>query len=155
MSLSPSHSPLYPMSLSPSLFDFFSRLYRLSGPNIFRGEYHDSFALDLACKDNMLGFEMAKATGVRCMRGCERACKDNMLGFEMAKATGVRCMRGCASTCKDNMQGFRLAKATKVKCVHVQRCERVCWDNRFGFEMPKATGSNVCDGVLKSVKITC
>jgi len=41
-----------------------SFLWETAGPNIFRGEYHDSFALDLACKDNMLGFEMAKTTGV-------------------------------------------------------------------------------------------
>lgn len=41
-----------------------SFLWETAGPNIFRGEYHDSFALELACKDNMLGFEMAKTAEV-------------------------------------------------------------------------------------------
>ena len=27
---------------------------------MFRGEYHDSFPIDLMCKDNQLGYEMAR-----------------------------------------------------------------------------------------------
>ena len=34
------------------------------GPNIFRGEYHDSFNMDLMCKDIQLCFDMAKSAKV-------------------------------------------------------------------------------------------
>ena len=34
-----------------------SFLWETAGPNIFRGEYHDSFNMDLMCKDMQLGFE--------------------------------------------------------------------------------------------------
>lgn len=35
-----------------------SFLWETCGPNVFRGEYHDSFPIDLMCKDTQLGFEM-------------------------------------------------------------------------------------------------
>lgn len=37
-----------------------SFLWETCGPNVFRGEYHDSFPIDLMCKDNQLGYEMAR-----------------------------------------------------------------------------------------------
>ena len=37
-----------------------SFLWETAGPNIFRGEYHESFALDLQCKDIQLCYEMAR-----------------------------------------------------------------------------------------------
>ena len=41
-----------------------SFLWETAGPNIFRGEYHDSFNMDLMCKDIQLCFEMAKSAKV-------------------------------------------------------------------------------------------
>ena len=41
-----------------------SFLWETAGPNIFRGEYHDSFNMDLMCKDMQLGFEMARGAKV-------------------------------------------------------------------------------------------
>ena len=41
-----------------------SFLWETAGPNIFRGEYHDSFNMDLMCKDIQLCFEMAKSSKV-------------------------------------------------------------------------------------------
>ena len=41
-----------------------SFLWDTCGPNIFRGDFHDSFALDLACKDIRLFAEMAKDVNV-------------------------------------------------------------------------------------------
>ena len=41
-----------------------SFLWETCGPNVFRGEYHDSFPIDLMCKDNQLGYEMARQAGV-------------------------------------------------------------------------------------------
>ena len=32
---------------------------------MLRGEYHDSFPIDLMCKDNQLGYEMAREAKVR------------------------------------------------------------------------------------------
>merc|ERR1711997_1348431 len=37
-----------------------SFLWETCGPNVFRGEYHDSFPIDLMCKDTQLGYEMAR-----------------------------------------------------------------------------------------------
>ena len=37
-----------------------SFLWETCGPNVFRGDFHDSFALELACKDIRLFAEMAK-----------------------------------------------------------------------------------------------
>merc|ERR1711974_407171 len=37
-----------------------SFLWDTCGPNIFRGDFHDSFAVELACKDIRLFSEMAK-----------------------------------------------------------------------------------------------
>ncbi|XP_023325846.1 3-hydroxyisobutyrate dehydrogenase, mitochondrial [Eurytemora carolleeae] len=37
-----------------------SFLWETCGPNVFRGEYHDSFPIELMCKDNQLGYEMAR-----------------------------------------------------------------------------------------------
>ena len=37
-----------------------SFLWETAGPNIFRGDYHDSFALDLQCKDIQLFYEMSR-----------------------------------------------------------------------------------------------
>ena len=31
----------------------------------FRGEYHDSFPIELMCKDNQLGYEMARNAKVK------------------------------------------------------------------------------------------
>ena len=42
-----------------------SFLWETCGPNIFRGDFHDSFALELQCKDIRLFTEMAKKTEVR------------------------------------------------------------------------------------------
>ena len=42
-----------------------SFLWETCGPNVFRGEYHDSFPIDLMCKDTQLGYEMAKTAKVR------------------------------------------------------------------------------------------
>ena len=42
-----------------------SFLWDTCGPNIFRGDFHDSFALELACKDIRLFSEMAKDVEVR------------------------------------------------------------------------------------------
>ena len=42
-----------------------SFLWETAGPNIFRGEYHDSFNMDLMCKDIQLCFDMAKSAKVR------------------------------------------------------------------------------------------
>ena len=42
-----------------------SFLWETCGPNVFRGEYHDSFPIDLMCKDNQLGYEMARNANVR------------------------------------------------------------------------------------------
>ena len=41
-----------------------SFLWETAGPNVFRGEYHDSFPMDLMCKDIQLCFEMAKGANV-------------------------------------------------------------------------------------------
>jgi len=41
-----------------------SFLWETCGPNVFRGEYHDSFPIDLMCKDNQLGYEMARSAQV-------------------------------------------------------------------------------------------
>ena len=41
-----------------------SFLWETCGPNIFRGDFHDSFALELQCKDIRLFTEMAKNTEV-------------------------------------------------------------------------------------------
>merc|ERR1719402_1662082 len=41
-----------------------SFLWETCGPNVFRGEYHDSFPIDLMCKDNQLGYEMARNANV-------------------------------------------------------------------------------------------
>ena len=41
-----------------------SFLWETAGPNIFRGEYHDSFNMDLMCKDIQLCFDMAKSAKV-------------------------------------------------------------------------------------------
>lgn len=41
-----------------------SFLWETCGPNVFRGEYHDSFPIDLMCKDNQLGYEMARKAKV-------------------------------------------------------------------------------------------
>ncbi len=39
-----------------------SFLWETAGPNIFRGDFHDSFTLDLQCKDIQLCVDMAKET---------------------------------------------------------------------------------------------
>ena len=44
-----------------------SFLWETCGPNVFRGEYHDSFPIDLMCKDTQLGYEMARNAKVH---GC-------------------------------------------------------------------------------------
>ena len=41
-----------------------SFLWETCGPNIFRGDFHDSFALELQCKDIRLFTEMAKKAEV-------------------------------------------------------------------------------------------
>lgn len=41
-----------------------SFLWETCGPNIFRGEYHDSFPIDLMNKDTQLGYEMARKAEV-------------------------------------------------------------------------------------------
>jgi len=41
-----------------------SFLWETCGPNVFRGEYHDSFPIDLMCKDTQLGYEMARTAKV-------------------------------------------------------------------------------------------
>ena len=41
-----------------------SFLWETGGPNVLRGEYHDSFNMDLMCKDIQLCFEMAKSAKV-------------------------------------------------------------------------------------------
>lgn len=41
-----------------------SFLWETAGPNIFRGEYHDSFPIDLMNKDTLLGYQMAKKAEV-------------------------------------------------------------------------------------------
>jgi len=41
-----------------------SFLWETCGPNVFRGEYHDSFPIDLMCKDNQLMYDMAKTAKV-------------------------------------------------------------------------------------------
>ena len=41
-----------------------SFLWETCGPNIFRGDFHDSFALELQCKDIRLFTEMAKSAEV-------------------------------------------------------------------------------------------
>ena len=43
---------------------FFSFLWETCGPNVFRGDFHDSFALDLQVKDIRLFVEMAKQANV-------------------------------------------------------------------------------------------
>ena len=42
-----------------------SFLWETCGPNVFRGEYHDSFPIDLMNKDTQLGYEMARKAEVR------------------------------------------------------------------------------------------
>ena len=42
-----------------------SFLWETCGPNVFRGEYHDSFPIDLMCKDTQLGYEMARNAKVQ------------------------------------------------------------------------------------------
>jgi len=41
-----------------------SFLWETCGPNVFRGEYHDSFPIDLMNKDTQLGYEMARKAEV-------------------------------------------------------------------------------------------
>jgi len=41
-----------------------SFLWETGGPNVMRGEYHDSFNMDLMCKDIQLCYDMAKAAEV-------------------------------------------------------------------------------------------
>ena len=41
-----------------------SFLWETCGPNVFRGDFHDSFALDLQVKDIRLFADMAKKAGV-------------------------------------------------------------------------------------------
>merc|ERR1711962_832177 len=41
-----------------------SFLWETAGPNIFRGEYHDSFPIDLMNKDTLLGYQMARKAEV-------------------------------------------------------------------------------------------
>ena len=52
-----------------------SFLWETAGPNIFRGEYHDSFNMDLMCKDIQLCFEMAKSAKVRLVTLSDRPKK--------------------------------------------------------------------------------
>ena len=42
-----------------------SFLWETCGPNVFRGDFHDSFALDLQVKDIRLFVDMAKSANVR------------------------------------------------------------------------------------------